>query len=282
MSDDLVDKEIVSASQEGSIYSGEGTVVARSETHWLVWFKGGTVYLNRMSGSAYSAGQLVLRGRDRGWHDNKKLVDGGSLKKVKWDTIREDIDAKFGEGATTKIAEAAAAGKSVLFGGGGKPLPLSHARVLANRSQRYEEHKPDQVVDLGPSECRCRQCGAEIARKFESHYLGYGTPEPGHPRTLEDCQRLTNYPVVRVRGYGENYTDRDGYIQSYDTWDGESYMDPDFCNNTCAGRYARRAVAVLPRDALPVIPPEPEEPREPRAKFKPIEYDPVKNGPLRL
>jgi len=54
------------------------------------------------------------------------------------------------------------------------------------------------------------------------------------PKTMADCQKLTNETVVSVEYQYEtdsNY-ERTGrrVVHSYSTWDGESYKDEFFCN----------------------------------------------------
>lgn len=87
----------------------------------------------------------------------------------------------------------------------------------------------------------CRYCGGPIAKKTVSHFIETDPRYVHHPhqhlvnkgeepRTKADCQRMVNQKVVSVRRSHEGT-----YIRYFSTWDGESYIDPFFCN----GEHAR-------------------------------------------
>lgn len=88
----------------------------------------------------------------------------------------------------------------------------------------------------------CRWCGKPIAKRTTNHCLWkFGTGvDYNNPVTLDDCRKKTNEQVVSVKY--SYYTDEEGNtsktmrsVYSYNTWDGESYVDEYFCN----GQHAR-------------------------------------------
>lgn len=91
---------------------------------------------------------------------------------------------------------------------------------------------------------RCRYCGTPIRKHVrtvwfvrpdqggsDSDFVRYVRLAPGEwPKTLAECQRLTNWKVVSVRrGMGET-------ISRFGEWDGESWSDEFFCNGGHAAR----------------------------------------------
>lgn len=48
-------------------------------------------------------------------------------------------------------------------------------------------------------------------------------------RTRAECRRYTNAPYVL-----SHHTNNRGLVISFETWDGESFMDEFFCTNRCA------------------------------------------------
>ena len=164
--------------------------------------------------------------------------------------IRAKIVALFGEGAdeaalaTTKTRGMATA----LFDGGGDPLPLPNHVQRANGQARYASATATRrAYPVGKT---CLQCGEPLKIDTVRHFLGYELKE-NHPRTIEDCQRLTNELVVAVHGYDiRQDKDRWPLVERFETWDGESYDYDTFCSDQCAATYGRRAAAELP--TLPV------------------------------
>jgi hypothetical protein len=101
----------------------------------------------------------------------------------------------------------------------------------------------------------CLWCGKRIAKRTTRHDVityamwkqsldnSYATL----PKTIADCQKLTNEKVVSVDYQYEtddNY-DRTGrrVVHHYTTWDGESYRDEFFCNGDHAQCFAYAAAA---------------------------------------
>lgn len=92
---------------------------------------------------------------------------------------------------------------------------------------------------------RCRYCNGPI-RKYTrtnwiererrphmkdtsfSHHIICDEP----PADIAACRKLTNDMVVSVRRY------QGGSIRSFGTWDGVSYIDPYFCSNKHAQKFA--------------------------------------------
>ena len=96
---------------------------------------------------------------------------------------------------------------------------------------------------------KCRHCGKPIRKRttmhiFDSHcgdiaYFKVHDPRL-RPANKADCQALTNETVVSVR-YHDQWRDGEKIgrrLSSFTTWDGESYVDPFFCNGTCALNFA--------------------------------------------
>jgi len=98
----------------------------------------------------------------------------------------------------------------------------------------------------------CLWCHKPIAKATTWHnpvtpaLWGKTFDDPAVPRTLADCQKLTNEKVVSIKYHYETdnkYYDRTGrrVVHSYSTWDGESYKDQFFCNGDHAQRFAYAA-----------------------------------------
>jgi hypothetical protein len=78
----------------------------------------------------------------------------------------------------------------------------------------------------------CRVCGKKIAKKTEAIWFN-GDPNP--PRTLDEAKARTNLQITSHTWFDRQYGSFVGrHIDSIRVWDGESYVDPYFCNGTCA------------------------------------------------
>lgn len=99
----------------------------------------------------------------------------------------------------------------------------------------------------------CLWCGKRIPKYTTSHNVitpamwqtSFADRYESLPKTMADCQKLTNERVVSVDYQYEqdaNY-DRTGrrVIHSYSTWDGESYQDEFFCNGDHAKSFGYAA-----------------------------------------
>lgn len=157
------------------------------------------------------------------------------------------VTSIFGAGADEAMIEAIA-GKgrgTVLVDGGGTPAKTPLHVVAAQVRARHAAVTPTVRGLLAVAQT-CRQCGAPLRPDTRQHFLA-DVPEEGHPRSLEDCQRLTNEPIHGVVGHGaEKPEGWWPYVAWFETWDGQSLVDPLFCGGTCAAAYGRRAALQLP------------------------------------
>lgn len=188
--------------------------------------------------------QVWNRNEHGGWHNTQNLTRLTPSRKV-LAAIAEKIDEVFGTGAAEEAIKVSGKSKTVLVDGGGVPMPLPN-RIRAQLTRAsYDEIKPDWRADLRGEAQVCRQCGKQLRLDTDHHRLGSKLLE-NHPRTVEDCQKLTNRRIVAVHGYGTQRKDLARYISWFETWDGESYIDVSFCSDSCAARYGRRAVGAYP------------------------------------
>lgn len=101
----------------------------------------------------------------------------------------------------------------------------------------------------------CRFCGKAIAKdterlRFSSEYrmAGEDARRDIKPRSKTEAQRHVNGKIVSVQSAikrksdDRNHADYDvterDYISAVTVWDGESYVDPYFCNGDHARRFA--------------------------------------------
>jgi hypothetical protein len=182
--------------------------------------------------------------------------DVGQARRIARKATRAALDAPearivvtsvFGEGADEAMI-AAIAGRNrgtVLVDGGGAPAKTPQHVAAAQVRARHAAATPT-VRGLLAVRQTCRQCGAPLRPDTRQHFLA-DAPKEGHPRSLEDCQRLTNEPVHGVIGHGaEKPEGWWPYVAWFETWDGESLVDPLFCGTPCAATYGRRAALHLP------------------------------------
>lgn len=221
---ELVDKEEAHGLIAGSLYGAAVRVIARSPTHVLF--------------SALGI-QLWNRSEHGGWH-NLQTLTRKRPSRAAYDAIRPRIDEVFGEGATDRIIENNRKSKTLLVEGGGTAMPLPRVQHAAKVQVAHREVSPDWRADLTGRVLCCKQCGEQLRPSTDHHRLGYKLI-PNHPQSREDCQRLTNQEVIAVHGFDTRYEDRWAYVEWFETWDGQSYFDVDFCNDKCAANYGRRA-----------------------------------------
>lgn len=82
----------------------------------------------------------------------------------------------------------------------------------------------------------CIVCGRPIAKRTTTVYIvpdtGWSPNYQGHRADVKsrcECRRFTNAPyIVSHRKNG------DGFIYSFETWDGETFTDKYFCTKSCA------------------------------------------------
>jgi hypothetical protein len=103
----------------------------------------------------------------------------------------------------------------------------------------------------------CRYCGKPIAKKTTTvHFAGPRDARPEKPQSKAEVERITNGHVVAVRwSRGEDYYAKNAghdIIYQASLWDGESYVDPYFCNGDHARLFAYSCAAIKERPlALP-------------------------------
>jgi hypothetical protein len=135
---------------------------------------------------------------------------------------------------------------TVLLEGGGAKLRLPAAEASKLHYEAYAAVTPTTELH-SEGQKTCMQCGKHLRPSYSSHRMASDpTLDPNHPRTIEDCQRLTNHPVMGLYGYGSNQP-REWwpFVSSFYTWDGESYEQDHFCSDRCAAVYGRRAAQQL-------------------------------------
>jgi hypothetical protein len=180
------------------------------------------------------------------YSSTKQVVDKASIETLSTEKARQTIVAAFGEGSDEQAILAwRTRGKgTVLVNGGGDALPLPHAVRVRSHQAAYEKESISAEVDLTGLIATCKQCGANLVPHVTQHRLG-GTIKENHPRSIEDCQKLTNQRVVRVSSFDSRYPSKWGFVERFATWDGEALHDPLFCNTRCAVNYGRRAAIEL-------------------------------------
>lgn len=231
--------EMTNPSLSGTLFPADLRILMRSPTHVMFVGLGLRLY-NRKLGSHYSSNAISTI-------TTKTTIAGLSEERV-----MARINEVFGEGA----AEAALAAKrtrgmgTVLVDGGGDKMAETRAAMRARyqAERQFATVNSNYEADLSGQVKTCRQCGGPLTPHTQSHHLSKFI-EDGHPKTLEDCQRRTNHMVVATHAF-TNTLKNAPYIEYFNTWDGESYVDPDFCHKDCILLYARRAIQELP--PLPV------------------------------
>lgn len=175
-----------------------------------------------------------------------KIASKASREQLSRPETRAKIVKFFGEGAdkASLLAFEKKGFGTVLFEGGGDKLPLPSVEQSRIDIARYELVTPTQYVVPENVE-RCLQCSSPMPRVLKTHHMG-AEIQKDHPKTIDDCQRLTNRSVASVHGYDIRFEEQWPYISFFKTWDGESYTRTVFCNDKCASIYGRRAAAELP------------------------------------
>ncbi|USN15336.1 hypothetical protein KIKIMORA_01900 [Brevundimonas phage vB_BpoS-Kikimora] len=223
------------------------------ETEYTHGCVGGTDYGSRVrvlmrspKAVLYIARGLILhspREKDHSYAFTELLSGRVKAALVRDPEIAARIDAAFGEGAAGAAAQALEARGmgTALLDGGGSPLILPGAQLREKTQAEYAAATCNWKADLTGEVKTCRQCGAALDLDTDRYWVGEAI-QPDHPRSAEDCQRLTNRRVVSINDYGIQRPDRYGYVAYFDVWDGESYAKVDFCSDKCAATYGRRAV----------------------------------------
>lgn len=233
MTFEIVEKEMSSGSVAGSDYGAAVRVIMRSPTHVMF--------------SALGI-QLWDRNIHGGWHHLKTLIRKRPSRAV-YAEIAEKIDEVFGAGAAKMLIEGSRKSQTVLVDGGGAAMPLPRVQFIAKLDAAHRTVSPDWRADLTGRIKTCKQCGKNLQPCTDHHRLGFQIKD-GHPKSTADCQLLTNQEVIAVHGFDTRFPDKWEYVEWFETWNGENYLDEDFCNNTCAAEYGRRAARAL--DPLPI------------------------------
>ncbi len=235
---EFVERENARGVIAGSDFGSSVRVVMRSPSSVLITGVGAQIWNRKNTGSM---------------HDFKKLFWDRATKE-KFAACRETIDEFFGAGATDALLQSWGKARTVLVDGGGERLnrPINEAREEAYAD--YATWTITQRFPLTNIPC-CKQCEKELHPRTIVHHMGHKLL-PDHPRTVEECQRLTNYPVVAVFDYGINRRNMAGYVERFETWDGVSVFDPHFCSDRCAAIYGRRAAEVIEPPLPPNVVPE--------------------------
>lgn len=222
---ELVAKEDAHGVIAGSNYGSQVRIMARSPTH--VIFNGlGSNFWNRDENAS--------------WHGLKHLFSGRPTI-AQFEAVADKLNEILGEGAAPWVVRAWREKKTLWVDGGGAALPLPNIVRARRTYARYVDATADFRVDLTGRVPTCLQCGENLQPRTNHHRLGYDL-KPDHPRSIEDCQRLTNQAVIAIHSYGINREERWGFVEWFETWDGESLHDPYFCHGSnCAAKYGRRA-----------------------------------------
>lgn len=226
---ELIPKENAHGLVAGSDFGSSVRIMARSPTHVLFNGLGCRVW-NRKSGASFMDIRTIYAGRPT---------------KALYEAHRDEIDNFMGAGVAVAVLEAWKTGKTVLIDGGGEALLRPHEELRKEAADAYAAVSINTTLPLEGRLPTCKQCGKPLEAKFQVHTMGRNIL-PNHPRTVEDCQRLSNFQVVAIRDYRVSEGPKVGYVESFDTWDGESVFDPHFCSDACAAIYGRRAASDLP------------------------------------
>lgn len=222
------------------------------ETEYTAGLLGGTDYGSRArvlmrspQAALYIARGLILhtpRSDDRDYAF-KTLISGRvKAAQVMASEVSSQIIAAFGPDAASAAAQALETRGmgTALYDGGGSPLVKPNAERRADIQADYAARTCNWKADLAGEAQTCRQCGVGLEPATDIYWMG-STIQPDHPRSAEDCQRLTNRRVVAIYDYGITRPDRYGLVERFEVWDGESYSQLDFCSDKCAAVYGRRA-----------------------------------------
>ena len=253
----FIKTEFTDGSISGYDYGSQVRVVLRSPTAILFTGRGFNIWNPR--GSTHHTSVYHLS------HERPNKADLAKPEVV------AKIDEVFGEGAGALAMQAwvSKGSGTCLIDGGGAPMPLTRVAARAKRDAEYAQVNVNWNADLTGRIKTCKQCGKALTPATDKHQYGWPIRED-HPRTVEDCQRLTNHPVIAVHDFGVGYPDRDGFVSWFETWNFESYLDEDFCyGSDCAADYGRRAAR-----QLPLLEPGGEVPRTPHYKADYRDHNP--------
>lgn len=223
-----ISTEYINGSVGYADYGSRVRVLMRSETH--IMFVGYGLNIYQRGG--------------RSSHSTQKIAPDSKKDSISLPAVREKIISVFGEGADEMAIKAISTrGKGTILVGGGGETPLPPAHIHRQQvTAVYETISPTTGYTV--ERRGCLQCGNPLKPHTTHHHLDF--PKEGSPKTVEDCQKLSNLPVIAVRGF-EMGKPKEWwpYISWFETWDGESYENDPFCSNSCAAEYGFRAAAEL-------------------------------------
>lgn len=243
MAFELVDKEDARGVIAGVDYGSIARIMARSPK-FVLFNARGCHLLTRGTANASH------------WRDAARLF-GDRPTIAQYEAIKPKVDEAFGEGVGDAVVQAWRSRKTVLVDGGGERMPHPNIHIRRRMEARYAAESCTTHVDLTGRIPICRQCGENLQPRTDHHQMGYAIQDE-HPRSIEECQKLTNREVIAVRSYDMRYPDKFGHVEWFETWDGVSLRDPYFCDDKCAAKFGRRAaeaeVALEPGVEPTVIP----------------------------
>jgi hypothetical protein len=228
---EVIPTEYTRGSIAGANYGSRARVVLRSPDAFIFVALG--VHMTPRGSNSY--------------HDTKAVCEKANVENFSRPEVRARIVEMFGEGADEAVLMTTRKKGygTVLFNGGGKRLPLPDEEMRVLRQKNYDAVSPNTTLSPEGAQT-CLQCGKPLRLHTIKHWFASPNSDEKPPTTVEELQRLTNYPIVRVSGFGSNKPEEWWpYIEYFETWDGESYEDDTFCSDRCAAVYGRRAAAEL-------------------------------------
>ena len=232
MSFEIIKTEYTQGLIGNSDYGSRVRVVMRSPTHFL-----------------FSGYGLHYRIRSSKFFDRGTIARDAKRKTLECPEVSDRIDKLFGDGATNALIQSTMKRGygTVLVNGGGDALPLPRNDARKLHDTQYGEITPYYDVMAELSKEHCLQCGKPLRIQTAHHHVPWLVDQNKAIRTLEQCQRLSNHPVVAMHGVSSNRSPE--YwpnVEWFETWDGESYQQEIFCSDKCAATYGFRAAAELP------------------------------------
>lgn len=226
---ELVDPERANGIVGGHDYGSSIRMLVRSPT-WVVFSGCGGIH----------AAMLTLERHGTHWSNHHMLAEG-RVSTATIEAAKPRLD-ELGEGWYAAAHAAWKSRKTALLDGGGKALSKPAVEVQRDLEARRRVEAPPWKADLSHRIDRCLQCDKLLDPDTDYHRFGNGIMD-NHPRSVEDCQRMTNHEVIAIHRYRDEK--RWEFVEWFQTWDGESTLQEAFCSDACAAAYGRRAAAQL-------------------------------------
>ena len=230
----LADKEIVGGTLGGTFYGSSVRLLVRTPTKLVFTGCGGVRGYERRQHLSDFNNLSHFRQRARIYR-----VDRGGQGRHRFFPRRWGARTSSSSRGRTRRQRSSTAGGTALS----PPAHILRTRYTEKRSAE----SCDVEVDLTGQIATCLQCGCNLRPHTTHHHMGYEM-QPDHPRSIEDCQRLSNHRVIRVHAYRDE--ERFTCVDWFEAWDGETTQQDTFCSDKCAATYGRRAAQEL--DRLPV------------------------------